>query len=70
MFAEPVLPEAFDRAVAVVVEVQNIGLPLYRARYVGVDRTSATMACAALEARGQPCAVVYHRSDSAALALP
>jgi len=68
MFAEPVLPEAFDRAVAVVVEVQNIGLPLYRARYVGVDRTSATIACAALKARGQPCAVVYHRSDSAALA--
>ena len=67
MFAEGLLPDAFDQAVAVVVEVQNIGLPLFRARYVGVDRTTATMACSALEARGQPCAVVYHRSDSAAL---
>jgi D-alanyl-D-alanine carboxypeptidase len=67
VFAESLLPPAFHAAVALVIEVQDLGAPLYRARYVGVDRTAATQACAVLDARGQPCAVVYHRSDSAAL---
>ncbi|MEX2647502.1 MAG: D-alanyl-D-alanine carboxypeptidase [Alphaproteobacteria bacterium] len=70
VYAETILPPAFDSAVALVIEVQSLAAPLYRARYVGVNRTAATQACAALDARGQPCAVVYHRSDSAALGAP
>jgi len=64
---ERLLPDAFAGAVALIVEVQNAGAPLYRARYVGVDRLTATQACMTLDARRQPCAVIFHRADSAQL---
>ncbi|MGH6720079.1 MAG: D-alanyl-D-alanine carboxypeptidase [Alphaproteobacteria bacterium] len=68
MDADRLLPDAFASAVALIVEVQNAGAPLYRARYVGVDRLTATRACVTLDARRQPCAVIFHRADSAHLA--
>lgn len=68
MFVESLLPGEFAGAVAVVIEVTNYATPLYRARIVGVEKPAATKACAILGARNQPCAVVFHRGDSAALA--
>ncbi len=68
MFAEGLLPGEFTSAVAVVIDVTNYAIPLYRARIVGVEKRAATKACEILGARNQPCAVVFHRSDDTGLA--
>lgn len=68
MYVETLLPPEFATAIAVVIEVSKYETPLYRARFVGVPKASAAAACAILSTRNQPCAVVYHRSDAAALA--
>lgn len=65
--AETLLPRAFGEAVAIVIQADDYTTPLYRARYMGVDKDQAFQACAVLGQRNQPCAVVYQRSENAAL---
>jgi D-alanyl-D-alanine carboxypeptidase len=62
--ARRLLPAALRGAVPLVMEARDErGRPFFRARYVGGAERDVTRACRALEARRQPCTVVFHRAS-------